>query len=153
MHLVSTSGLQECLFTFRRKSEEARGMRVWGSRRVGGHARTPGLHLCTHKTLDFGRKSRDLTGIFPKMGCTQQHVATSFTGMAARPPSYDRGNVFFMTIPTQKAGQMYRLWGDNHAHGAAESRPWSLSGRFRFQGSQRRFLALGRKRAFGATRI
>ena len=70
--------------------------------------------------------------------------------LAARPPSYDRGNAFFMTIPTQKAGQMWGFGGDNHAHGAAESRPWSLTGRFRFQGSQRRFLALSGKRAFGA---
>ena len=86
-------------------------MRVWGRRRVCGYARTPRLHLCAHETLYFGRKSRDLTGIFPKMGCRQQHVAASFTGMAARPPSYDRGNVFFMTIPTQKAGQMWGFGG------------------------------------------
>ena len=98
-------------------------MRVYGRRRVCGYARTPRLHLCAHETLYFGRKSLDLTVISPKMGCPQQNVAASFTGMVARPPSCGRGNAFFMTIPTQKAGQMYRLWGDNHAHGASESRP------------------------------
>ena len=81
-------------------------MRVWGRRRVCGYARAPRLHLCAHETLYFGRKSRDLAVIFPEMECVSGHVPASFIGMAARPPSYDRGNAFFMTIPTQKAGQM-----------------------------------------------
>ena len=86
-------------------------MRVWGSQRKGGYAMTPRKHLCAQETLDFGRKSRYLPGFSPKMECVSGHVPASFIGMAARPPSYDRGNVFFMTIPTQKAGQMWGFGG------------------------------------------
>ena len=88
--------------------------------------------------------------ILPQPGCRQGHVPASFTGMAARPPSYGRGNDFSMTRRIQKAGQMREFGGATMPPEPLNVDYEIVTGRFRFQGSQRRFLALSGKRAFGA---
>ena len=97
--------------TLSRKTAEARGMRAWGHRRVGGHGRTPGLRLCTRQMLNSGRKSRDLAWIRRDFACTSGHVPASMDGISVFPPPNDRGNASFSPCARQGANNMGRLWG------------------------------------------
>ena len=82
--------------------------------------------------------------------CESGHVPAWISRIPVRPPHNDRGNEFFDAFSSQKAGHMWVFGGAQDANEAFESRNGALHSRFRFQGSQRRFLALSGKRAFGA---